>query len=72
MKNTLKAPVKDHRFQIIGLDLELRSAFLSRCKLNNKSGSDVLKAFMSQYIEQNSEDNYVSPHDPGDENDSRA
>ena len=72
MKNTLKAPVKDHRFQIIGLDLELRSAFLSRCKLNNKSGSDVLKAFMRQYIEQNSEDNFVSPHDPGDENDSQS
>ena len=56
MKNTLKAPVKDHRFQIIGLDLELRSAFLSRCKLNNKSGSDVLKDFMRQYIEQHTND----------------
>jgi hypothetical protein len=53
MKNTLKKPVKDHRFQIIGLDLILRSEFLSRCKLNNKSGSDVLKGFMREYIENN-------------------
>ena len=46
----MKKPVKDHRFQIIGLDLELRSKFLAQCKINNKSGSDVLKEFMKDYI----------------------
>ena len=46
----MKKPVKDHRFQIIGLDLELRSKFLAQCKINNKSGSDVLKDFMKDYI----------------------
>jgi len=46
----MKKPVKDHRFQIIGLELSLRSKFLAQCKLNNKSGSDVLKNFMHDYI----------------------
>ena len=58
MKNTTKSPVRDHRFQVIGLDLELRSEFLSKCKLNNQSGSDVLKAFMRQYIEQSANDSH--------------
>ena len=40
---------KDYRFQVIGLDRETRAAFLARCKLNNKSGSDVLKKFMKDY-----------------------
>ncbi len=44
--------VKDHRFQIIGLDQVLRSKFLAVCKLNNKSGNEVLKAFMQDYIDQ--------------------
>ena len=42
---------KDHRFQIIGLDIDLRSKFLSVCKLNNRSGNEVLKAFMQDYID---------------------
>ena len=44
---------KDYRFQIIGLDQGLRSQFLSACKLNNKSGNEVLKAFMKQYVADN-------------------
>jgi hypothetical protein len=46
----MKKPVKDHRFQVIGLDLSLRSKFLAQCKINNKSGSDVLKEYMKDYI----------------------
>ncbi len=42
---------KDHRFQIIGLDRDLRSKFLSVCKLKNKSGNEVLKTFMKKYID---------------------
>ena len=47
----LKNPVKDRRFQVIGLDLTLRSEFLSKCKLNNKSGSTVIKELMQGYID---------------------
>jgi len=47
----LKTPAKDHRFQVIGLDLSLRSGFLSKCKLNNKSGSTVIKELMQGYID---------------------
>ena len=46
----MKKPVKDHRFQIIGLELSLRSKFLAQCKINNRSGSNVLKGFMRDYI----------------------
>ena len=44
---------KDHRFQIIGLDLDLRARFLVACKLNNKSGNQVLKTFMKKYVADN-------------------
>jgi|TARA_Y100000401_G_C8295191_1_gene210949 hypothetical protein len=46
-------PAKDHRFQIIGLDQELRTKFLVACKLNNKSGNEVLKKFMKKYVDEN-------------------
>ena len=46
------APVNGIRFQVIGLTRELRSRFLSCCKLNNKSGTDVIKDFMQDYIDE--------------------
>ena len=49
-------PAKDHRFQIIGLEQSLRAKFLSVCKLNNKSGNEVLKDFMKDYIDLHSND----------------
>lgn len=53
MQDTMKKEkqTKDHRFQIIGLDRDLRSKFLSVCKLKNKSGNEVLKTFMKKYID---------------------
>ena len=57
MQDTIKKEkqTKDHRFQIIGLDRVLRSKFLSVCKLNNRSGNEVLKAFMQEYIDKHDE-----------------
>lgn len=52
---TLKT-VKDHRFQIIGLEQSMRAKFLSVCKLNNKSGNEVIKDFMQDYIDLHSND----------------
>ena len=49
----INLPPKDHRFQIIGLDQELRTKFLVACKLNNKSGNEVLKKFMKKYVDEN-------------------
>ena len=36
------APVNGIRFQVIGLTRELRSRFLSCCKLKNKSGKIIV------------------------------
>lgn len=49
---------KDYRFQIIGLDRNIRNSFLSICKMKGTSGSTVLKNYMAQYIEENIE--YIS------------
>ena len=45
-------PVNGIRFQVIGLTRELRSRFLSCCKLKNKSGTDVIKDFMQAYVDE--------------------
>ena len=55
-KTETPKPVKDHRFQIIGLEQSMRAKFLSVCKLNNKSGNEVIKDFMQDYIDLHSND----------------
>ena len=47
--NTKQEPAGGYRFQVIGLVRRVRNAFLSTAKLNNKSGSDLIKAFMVAY-----------------------
>ena len=46
---TNNEPVGGYRFQDIGLDRNRRNKFLSECKLNNRSGSEVIKYFMEAY-----------------------
>ncbi len=46
-------PVTGYRMQIIGLDRQVRANFLAACKKNGVSGSELLRQFMSDYVEQN-------------------
>jgi len=46
-KNT---PAGGYRFQVLDLDVKLRNKFLSICKLNGSSGSNVIKQFMADYV----------------------
>ena len=48
MKN--EKPAGGYRFQVLDLELRLRQKFLSLCKLNGSSGSNVIKDFMRQYV----------------------
>ena len=48
MKN--KQPAGGYRFQVLDLDVKLRNKFLSICKLNGTSGSNVIKGFMADYV----------------------
>ena len=48
-EKTIKEPVGGYRFQVIGLVRNNRNTFLSNAKLNNKSGSEVIKTFMEAY-----------------------
>ncbi len=48
MKN--KQPAGGYRFQVLDLDVNLRNKFLSICKLNGTSGSNVIKEFMADYV----------------------
>ena len=52
-EKTLKEPVGGYRFQVIGLELKDRNEYLAACKLNNESGSEVIKRFMKNYITDN-------------------